>query len=216
MGATDSDGFKMRLWFGILSLFFLVSSSNAFFNLLFGFGGRGNRGRRPASSYGAPSRPTYNAAPSYSAPTYNAPTYNAPTYNAPSKPSYNSPSSYYSPSPSSSYDSPTPQRELPTPPQISYGGFQSVHAQSSYNAPAPAQSSYNSPASSPVQSSGDSYGSPAAPAQSSYSAPAPAQSSYNSPASLPVQASDSYGSPAAPAQSSYSAPVSAAQPNYGK
>merc|ERR1711997_543872 len=104
MGASDSDGFKMRLWFWILSLFFLVSSSNAFFNLLFGFGGRGNRGRRPASSYGAPSRPTYNAAPSYSAPTYNAPTYNAPT-----KPSYNSPSSSYdSPSPSSSYDSPSP------------------------------------------------------------------------------------------------------------
>merc|ERR1711997_1239226 len=115
MGASDSDGIKMRLWFWILSLFFLVSSSNAFFNLLFGFGGRGNRGRRPASSYGAPSRPSYNAR---------------------SKPSYNSPSSSYgSPSPSSSYDSPSPsssynsqqssqsQRELPTPPQISYGGF---------------------------------------------------------------------------------------------
>merc|ERR1711997_1145346 len=208
MGASDSDGFKMRLWFWILSLFFLVSSSNAFFNLLFGFGGRGNRGRRPASSYGAPSRPSYNARPSYNS---------APTYNAPSKPSYNSPSSSYgspspsssydSPSPSSSYDSPSPsssynsqqssqsQRELPTPPQISYGGFQAVQsapAQSSYNSPAPAQSSYNSPVSSPAQSSGDSYGSPAAPAQSSYNSP----------------------SQAAPVQATYS--VAAAQPNYGK
>merc|ERR1711953_918065 len=101
MGATDSDSFKMRLWFGILSLFFLVSSSNAFFNLLFGFGGRGNRGRRPSSSYGAPSRPSYGApAPSYGAP--------APSYGAPA-PSYNAPSSSYdSPSPSSSYDSPSP------------------------------------------------------------------------------------------------------------
>merc|ERR1711953_765375 len=88
MGATDSDGFKMRLWFWILSLFFLVSSSNAFFNLLFGFGGRGNRGRRPASSYGAPSRPSYGApAPSYGAP--------APSYGAPA-PSYGAPSTGYS------------------------------------------------------------------------------------------------------------------------
>merc|ERR1712018_906551 len=155
MGATDSDGFKMRLWFWILSLFFLVSSSNAFFNLLFGFGGRGNRGRRPASTYGAPARP------SYSAPTYNAPSkpsYNSPSpsYGSPSpSSSYNSPSSSYdSPSPSSSYNSPSPssydsqqssqsQRELPAPPQISYGGFQAVQS-------APAQSSYNSPASSPA------------------------------------------------------------------
>merc|ERR1711997_1247525 len=141
MGATDSDGFKMKLWFWILSLFFLVSSSNAFFNLLFGFGGRGNRGRRPSSSYGAPSRPTYNAP---SKPSYNSP---SPSYGSPS-PS----SSYDSPSPSSSYDSPSPsssynsqqssqsQRELPTPPQISYGGFQAVQS-------APAQSSYNSPVS---------------------------------------------------------------------
>merc|ERR1711971_1494276 len=151
MGATDSDGFKMRLWFWILSLFFLVSSSNAFFNLLFGFGGRGNRGRRPASSYGAPARPSYNSAPTYNAPSkpsYNSPSpsYGSPSpsssYDSPSpSSSYGSPSpssSYDSPSPSSSYDSPSPsssydsqqsaqpQRELPTPPQISYGGFQAV------------------------------------------------------------------------------------------
>merc|ERR1711971_523752 len=121
MGATDSDGFKMRFWFWILSLFFLVSSSNAFFNLLFGLGGRGNRGRRPASSYGAPSRPTYNARPSYSAPTYNAPS--KPSYNSLS-PSYGSPSpssSYNSPSPSSSYDSPSPSSSYDSPsPSSSY------------------------------------------------------------------------------------------------
>merc|ERR1711953_21463 len=114
MGATDSDGFKMRLWFGILSLFFLVSSSNAFFNLLFGFGGRGNRGRRPASSYGAPSRPSYGApAPSYGAPapSYGAP---APSYNAPSKPSYNAPAPSYD-APAPSYDPPAPSYDAPAP-----------------------------------------------------------------------------------------------------
>merc|ERR1712061_13541 len=137
MGTTDSDSFSMRLWFFLLSLFILVSSSNAFFNLFGLFGGRGNGGRRPTSGYGAPTSSYGAPKPSYGAPK--------PSYGAP-KPSYGAPSASYGP-PKPSYEAAKPSYEAP---ESSYGAPAPVYA------PPPAKyggSSYGAPSAPVVQTS---------------------------------------------------------------